>query len=67
MIWCLVWSQDTAIKASNVDDMFKYKSPPAIDEEPEERRMSDLSDWASSVTSSVDIQVITFRLIYVFI
>lgn len=50
-----------------MDDMFKYKSPPAIDEEPEERRMSDLSDWASSVTSSVDIQVITFRLIYVFI
>lgn len=27
------------------------------DAEPEERRMSDLSDWASSVTSAADIQV----------
>ncbi|KAK6144020.1 hypothetical protein DH2020_020840 [Rehmannia glutinosa] len=25
--------------------------------EPEERRMSDLSDWASSITSSIDIQL----------
>lgn len=48
---------DTAIKATNADDMFKYKSPPAIDVEPEERRMSDFSDWAPSVTSSVDIQL----------
>lgn len=48
---------DTAITASNGDDMFKHKWPSASEAEPEERRMSDLSDWASSVTSSVDIQV----------
>ncbi|GAV63506.1 hypothetical protein CFOL_v3_07024 [Cephalotus follicularis] len=30
------------------------------DAEPEERRMSDLSDWGSSVTSSVEIQMNTF-------
>ncbi|KAI5675252.1 hypothetical protein M9H77_06202 [Catharanthus roseus] len=48
---------DTAITASNGDDMFKHKWPSASEAEPEERRMSDLSDWASSVTSSVDIQL----------
>ncbi|XP_052184373.1 uncharacterized protein LOC127796328 [Diospyros lotus] len=37
-------------------DMFKYKIH-LCDVEPEERRMSDLSDWAPSVTSSVDIQL----------
>ncbi|KAL6955587.1 hypothetical protein U1Q18_046018 [Sarracenia purpurea var. burkii] len=44
-------------RASNGDEMFKYKLPFSNVAEPEERRMSDLSDWASSVTSSADIQV----------
>ncbi|PIN06455.1 hypothetical protein CDL12_20991 [Handroanthus impetiginosus] len=45
---------NNTIKESNGDEAFKYKMPEA---EPEERRMSDLSDWASSVASSVDIQL----------
>lgn len=32
--------------------------------EQEERRMSDLSDWASSVTSSAEIRVIKFHIMY---
>ncbi|XP_073138307.1 uncharacterized protein [Henckelia pumila] len=44
-------------KEINVDDVFKYKMPLLIEIEPEERRMSDLSDWAPSVTSSVDFQL----------
>lgn len=41
-------------------EVFKYETPPAANQaEQEERRMSDLSDWAGSVTSSVDIQVNT--------
>nr|XP_016465207.1 PREDICTED: uncharacterized protein LOC107788072 isoform X1 [Nicotiana tabacum] len=39
------------------EEVFKYETPPAADQaEQEERRMSDLSDWAGSVTSSVDTQ-----------
>lgn len=42
------------------EEMLKFEMPPAANQaEPEERRMSDLSDWASSVTSSVDIQLNT--------
>jgi hypothetical protein len=37
--------------------MLQYKFVISNEAEPEERRMSDLSDWASSVTSSADIQV----------
>ncbi|GFY98920.1 hypothetical protein Acr_13g0003210 [Actinidia rufa] len=44
-------------KASSGEEMLKYKIPLSNVAEPEERRMSDLSDWASSVTSSVDIQL----------
>ncbi|XP_060216294.1 uncharacterized protein LOC132643777 [Lycium barbarum] len=40
------------------EEMLKFEMAPAANEaEPEERRMSDLSDWAGSVTSSVDIQL----------
>lgn len=42
------------------EEMLKFEMPPAANQaEPEERRMSDLSDWAASVTSSVDIQLNT--------
>lgn len=42
--------------------MFKYKIPISNLTEPDERRMSDLSDWAPSVTYSIDIQVGGFSL-----
>lgn len=42
---------------SNGHELFNYKMPLAGVVEPEERRMSVLSDWAPSVTSSVDTQV----------
>ncbi|XP_025884093.1 uncharacterized protein [Solanum lycopersicum] len=39
------------------EEILKFEMPPAANQvEPEERRMSDLSDWATSVASSVDIQ-----------
>lgn len=41
----------------NTDETFKYKIQLANDAQPEERRMSDLSDWAPSISSSTDIQV----------
>ncbi|KAK7272027.1 hypothetical protein RJT34_28371 [Clitoria ternatea] len=41
---------------SGVNEVLQYKMP-FSNEEPEERRMSDLSDWASSVTSAADIQL----------
>ncbi|KAJ8561456.1 hypothetical protein K7X08_033933 [Anisodus acutangulus] len=42
------------------EEMLKFEMPPAANQaEPEERRMSDFSDWAASVTSSVDIQLNT--------
>ncbi|XP_057953516.1 uncharacterized protein LOC131147893 [Malania oleifera] len=41
----------------NSDEVFKYKMPPN-EAEQEERRMSDLSDWAlSSVTSASELQM----------
>ncbi|KAK4407376.1 hypothetical protein Sango_0318600 [Sesamum angolense] len=47
---------NTSTNGLNGDEEFKYKMPHLNEAEPEERRMSDLSDWAPSVTSSVDIQ-----------
>ncbi|KAK4375029.1 hypothetical protein RND71_005706 [Anisodus tanguticus] len=42
------------------EEMLKFEMPPEANQaEPEERRMSDFSDWAASVTSSVDIQLNT--------
>lgn len=45
------------MKASNGDETLQYKMSLPIVQEQEERRMSDLSDLASSVTSAADIQV----------
>ncbi|CAK9146753.1 unnamed protein product [Ilex paraguariensis] len=52
----------SVVKASGGDDMFKYKIPPANEAEPEERRMSDLSDLSPSISSSVDIQLNTLAI-----
>ncbi|XP_010257369.1 PREDICTED: uncharacterized protein LOC104597490 [Nelumbo nucifera] len=57
---CKACNQRNSIdKACSRDDMLKFKVSLANGAEPEERRMSDLSDWASSVTSSVDTQLNT--------
>ncbi|KAL2332191.1 hypothetical protein Fmac_019772 [Flemingia macrophylla] len=44
------------MSASVVSEELRYKTP-FSNEDQEERRMSDMSDWASSVTSSADIQL----------
>ncbi|QCE09166.1 hypothetical protein DEO72_LG10g385 [Vigna unguiculata] len=41
---------------SGANEVLQYKTP-FPNEDQEERRMSDMSDWASSVTSSADIQL----------
>ncbi|KAL9322932.1 hypothetical protein ACSQ67_010985 [Phaseolus vulgaris] len=41
---------------SDANEVLQYKTP-FPNEDQEERRMSDMSDWASSVTSSADIQL----------
>ncbi|KAJ4847018.1 hypothetical protein Tsubulata_006968 [Turnera subulata] len=43
-------------KLSKGDEVLQYKMRLMNEEEQEERRMSDLSDWASSVTSTAEIQ-----------
>ncbi|RDX95605.1 hypothetical protein CR513_21852, partial [Mucuna pruriens] len=43
-------------RSSNANEILQYKSP-FPNEDQEERRMSDMSDWASSVTSAADIQL----------
>lgn len=48
---------NTSTKGSIGDEVFKYNIPISNEAEPDERRMSDLSDWAPSVASSLDIQV----------
>lgn len=45
------------MRASSGNEVLQYKMP-CSNEEQEERRMSDLSDLASSVTSAADIQVL---------
>ncbi|KAA8549553.1 hypothetical protein F0562_001429 [Nyssa sinensis] len=55
-------SGNLVLKASSRDEMFKYKMTLTNEIEPDERRMSDLSDWASSVTSSVDVQFNTLAI-----
>ncbi|KAL5766662.1 hypothetical protein ACOSP7_017279 [Xanthoceras sorbifolium] len=47
----------SAVKTSGGDEMLQYKMNHANETEQEERRMSDLSDWASSVTSTAEIQM----------
>lgn len=46
------------MKASSGDEMFRSRLSISNQAEQEERRLSDLSDWASSVTSATDLQVI---------
>ncbi|KAF5471244.1 hypothetical protein F2P56_011693 [Juglans regia] len=50
------------MKSSSGDGMLQYKLAFSNEAEPEERRMSDLSDWASSVTSSAEIQMNTLAI-----
>lgn len=47
------------MKGFNGDEILRYKMSLENVAEQEERRMSDLSDMASSVTSAADIQVLT--------
>ncbi|KAF8398443.1 hypothetical protein HHK36_017370 [Tetracentron sinense] len=57
--------RESSEKASGGYDMFKFKMLPMSEVEQveqEERRMSDLSDWASSVTSAADIQLSTLAV-----
>lgn len=51
------------MKASSGDEneMLQYKMTHMDEVEPEERRMSDLSDWASSITSSLEVQVMELQ------
>ncbi|XP_027077332.1 uncharacterized protein LOC113776350 [Coffea eugenioides] len=53
---------NSVVKTLKRDEMLKCKWAPTIEAEPEERRMSDLSDWGSSVTSSVDLQLNSFSI-----
>ncbi|OAY30210.1 uncharacterized protein LOC110631200 [Manihot esculenta] len=46
-----------AMKLCKEHEVLQYKIPSINEVEQEERRMSDLSDWASSVTSTADIQM----------
>ncbi|XVE60038.1 hypothetical protein DITRI_Ditri05aG0094600 [Diplodiscus trichospermus] len=48
---------NSIMKTSGGDDMLQYKMALSNETEQEERRMSDLSDWASSVTSASEIQL----------
>ncbi|KAK9692380.1 hypothetical protein RND81_09G260300 [Saponaria officinalis] len=46
------------VKAASMDEMFRSRLSVSNEAEQEERRMSDLSDWAaSSVTSAADMQL----------
>ncbi|KAL1807867.1 hypothetical protein ACET3Z_024857 [Daucus carota] len=45
---------NTVMEESNSEDTYKCQLPPMTSEE---RRMSNISDWAPSVVSSVDIQL----------
>ncbi|KAF3452572.1 hypothetical protein FNV43_RR03005 [Rhamnella rubrinervis] len=49
---------NSVAKASSGEEIFLYKNVA----EQEERRMSDLSDWASSVTSAAEIQMNTLAI-----
>ncbi|RZC77386.1 hypothetical protein C5167_001522 [Papaver somniferum] len=54
-------TKDFGEKPIGGDEMFKFK-PVIGGAEQEERRMSDLSDWGSSVTSAADIQLSSLAL-----
>ncbi|KAL5567186.1 hypothetical protein UlMin_030350 [Ulmus minor] len=48
---------NSVVKPSGGDDILQYKGSLINVAEQEERRMSDLSDWASSVTSAAELQM----------
>ncbi|KAF7152402.1 hypothetical protein RHSIM_Rhsim01G0190000 [Rhododendron simsii] len=50
---------NSVVRRSSGDDLYKYKSRLSNVVQPDERRMSDLSDWGSSVTSCVDVKLNT--------
>uniref|UniRef100_A0A803L1I7 Uncharacterized protein n=1 Tax=Chenopodium quinoa TaxID=63459 RepID=A0A803L1I7_CHEQI len=50
-------SGNSLVNAASGDEMFKNRLSISNEAEQEERRMSDLSDWASSVTSVADLQL----------
>ncbi|KAJ6340965.1 hypothetical protein OIU78_009194 [Salix suchowensis] len=54
--------ENSFVKVSRGDEVLQYKMPFINDVEHEERRMSDLSDWASSVTSAADMQMNSFAI-----
>ncbi|XP_057515108.1 uncharacterized protein LOC130796751 isoform X2 [Amaranthus tricolor] len=51
------FSGNSLVKASSGDEMFRSRLSISNQAEQEERRLSDLSDWASSVTSATDLQL----------
>ncbi|KAH8522886.1 hypothetical protein H0E87_003509 [Populus deltoides] len=53
---------NSVVKVSRGDEVLQYKMPFINEVEHEERRMSDLSDWASSVTSAADMQMNVFAI-----
>ncbi|KAJ6934661.1 hypothetical protein NC651_009610 [Populus alba x Populus x berolinensis] len=53
---------NSVVKVSKGDEMLQYKMPFINEVEQEERRMSDLSDWASSVTSAAEMQMNTYAI-----
>ncbi|KAH9623915.1 hypothetical protein KSS87_002308 [Heliosperma pusillum] len=51
-------SGNSHVKAASLDEMFRSRLSVSNETEQEERRMSDLSDWAaSSITSAADMQL----------
>jgi len=54
----ILYQGNSVVKVSRGDEVLQYKMPFINEVEHEERRMSDLSDWASSVTSAADMQVV---------
>ena len=53
----ILYQGNSVVKVSKGDEVLQYKMPFINEVEQEERRMSDLSDWASSVTSAAEMQV----------
>lgn len=54
----LLFQGNSVLKASSGHEILQCKIPLSYNAEQEERRMSDLSDLASSVTSAAEIQVL---------
>ncbi|KAG9450683.1 hypothetical protein H6P81_010648 [Aristolochia fimbriata] len=57
-------SRRSSIEFTKENDIFKMRHDSLVGAEQEERRMSDLSDWCSSVTVSAEIQLNAEQDIY---